>query len=257
MSPNEACMKSLLTILLAFAFQLAFAQQENTPLSSRDSVYISGKVIDESGKPMENVMVLVYPFYTEKFDVSWHEQDTFYTNNQGQFLAALNGRQFSNFLYFKANDYLPTSIYLPNKAHYVMADGPVKMLSRKLHYFDARKINKKDLSLTVEKALEKYKVNLNQTKLFSYPTDIGAMRGLRFETADSAVIVLATQNFYNNPATSKTELLDRKITGIGIAFANGDKVVLGNGLEIAERKIYNEYFQEKQDLEAKQQRTIK
>ncbi|MDI3321611.1 hypothetical protein [Pinibacter soli] len=248
-------MKTLLVTLLAIAFQFAFAQQPNksTPFPGRDSVYISGKVVDESGKPMENVMVLVYPFYTEKFDVTWYEQDTFYTNTEGKYVAALNSGQFSNHLYFKAKDCLPSSIYLPNKSYWQIADEPVKLLSRKQHYFDTRKIDKKDLSLTVEKALQKYKVSISQTKLFSYPTDIGNMRGLRFETADSSMIVLATENFYNNPATNKSDLLDRKITGIGIAFVNGDKVILGNGLEIAERKIYNEYFQEKKDLEAKQQ----
>jgi|GEM_PF-2544705 len=252
-------MKTVLVALLAITFQFAFAQQpnKNTPFSGRDSVYISGKVIDESGKPMENVMVLVYPFYTEKFDVNWYEQDTFYTNKDGKFIAALNGRQFDNHLYFKTHDCLPSSVYLPNKSSWVIVEEPVKMLSRKLHYFDTRKIDKKDLSLTVEKALQKYKVSLTQTRLFSFPTDIGNMRGLRFETADSSIILLATENFWNNPAMNKADLLDRKITGIGIAFANGDKVVLGNGLEIAERKVYNDYFQEKKDLEAKQQSAIK
>lgn len=247
-------MKTVLITLLTITYQFALAQppNKNAPFSGRDSVYISGKVIDESGKPMENVMVLVYPFYTEQFDVTWHEQDTFYTNKDGKFIAALNGRQFNNQLYFKTSDYLPSSIYLPNKSSWIIADEPVKMYSRKQHYLDTRKIDKKDLSITVEKALQKYKVNLSQTKLFTFPTDIGNMRGLRFETADSSVIVLATENYWNNPVTNKTDLLDRKITGIGIAFANGEKVILGNGLEIAERKVYNEYFQEKKDLEAKQ-----
>jgi hypothetical protein len=247
-------MKTVLITLPAFVFHFAFAQQpnKNTPFAGRDSVYISGKVIDESGQPLENIMVLVYPFYTEKYDVTWYEQDTFYTNKDGKFTAALNGRQFDNHLYFKANDYLPTSIYLPNKSSWIIADGPVKMLSRKTHYFDTRKIDKKDLSLTAEKALQKYKVDLSQCKLFTYPTDIGTQRGLRFETADSSIIILATVNYFNSPANNKTDLLDRKLTGIGIAFANGDKVVLGNGFEIAERKVYNEYFQEKKDLEARQ-----
>lgn len=252
-------MKTGLITLLAIACQFAFAQQptKNAPFLGRDSVYISGKVIDESGKPMENVMVLVYPFYTEKFDVTWYEQDTFYTNKDGKFIAALNGRQFDNRLYFKTNDCLPSSIYLPNKSSWLVVEEPVKMFNRKLHYFDTRKIDKKDLSLTVDKALQKYKVNLSQTKLFTFPSDIGNMRGLRFETADSAIIILATQNYWNNPVTNKTDLLDRKITGIGIAYANGEKVILGNGLEIAERKVYNEYFQEKKDLEAKEQSAIK
>lgn len=252
-------MKTVLFTLLAFISQFAFAQQssQTAPFSSRDSVYISGKVIDENGKPMDNVMVLVYPFYTEKFGVTWHEQDTFYTHNDGRFIAALNGGQFHNQLFFKTRDCLLSTVYLPNKMGWIFVDEPVKMFSRKTHFYDTRKIDKKDLAITVEEALKKYKVELSQTRLFSYPVNWANVKGLRFETADSSVILLATENVGNIPARTKNEILDRKITGIGIAFANGDKILVGNGLDLADGKIYNEHYLERKELEAKQKTAVK
>jgi hypothetical protein len=140
---------------------------------------------------------------------------------------------------------------------WIFLDGPVKMFSRKTHFYDARKIDKKDLSITVEEALKKYKVELSQTRLFSYPVNWANVKGLRFEMADSSVILLATENVGNIAARTKNEILDRKITGIGIAFANGDKILVGNGLDLADRQIYNEHYLEKKDLEAKQKNAVK
>ena len=193
-------------------------------------------------------MVLLHSFYSKKYDVTWVEKDTFYTDTNGKFSVALNGGQFIGSLYFKKDCLLPTWVFVSKAfSRRIILESPVELFYRSLHMFDATKIGKSDLNLTIEQAMKKYKIILKQTELFMLPNSESMVRGLRFETADSSMILLTVDNYIDS-TLDKVHILNKKVTGIGIAFLDGKKTLIGKGVEGFERKIRNEYFLEKRDL---------
>lgn len=242
-------MRTSLFIFFILFFKVSLGQKlsNQTPFYDKDSVYISGIVKDEFGNPIENVMVLLNPFYTEKFDVTWIEKDTFFTNKKGQFSISLNAGQFSRNLYFKKEGLFTSRLFLSKKSYRIIVDNPILLFNRSKHFFDTKKIGKADLGLTINQALKKYKINLKQTEFYKFPNYAYNVMGLRFETADSSIVLLKIEN-YLDTTLNKTNILNKPIIGIGVAFVNGLKIVVGKGLKENDRKVYNEYFFEKKSL---------
>lgn len=235
------------SIILAFFLPgIALAQHKYTdpPFYKKDSVFISGKVNDQYGTPLPNVLVLYTPFYIQKFDVVWKETDTTYTDENGRFVVASNGHQlFDQSLYFKKDSFQLSRHYIQNLSHNTVIDTPVVMYHRKQNWYDSKTISADDVGMTVGSAIKKFKINLNYTRIFTVPNAPNLIRGIRGEMPDSSMILLLIEEYISNEYSKKT-IFERKITGIGIAFPNGDKGKIGN-FPFDDRKIYNEYYREK------------
>lgn len=103
-------MCKIIFIVPYFICSIIWGQKHFSPYSY-DSVFISGKVVDELGVPIENAMVLFSPYYRKSYDITWYHQDTFYTNNNGRFLVECTKAQIeNNYLYFKKGNYLTTRL---------------------------------------------------------------------------------------------------------------------------------------------------
>jgi len=213
-----------------------------TPFYTRDSIYITGKVADELGKPVENALILFSPFYSKKFDVTWIEKDTFLTTKDGSFLVNCTRSQLSDGLYFKKSGYLPSRKYMNLDSNKINFDTSIILYNRHRNWFDAKTIEKSDIGISVSKALKKYKINFKESYIQQLKSSNVSRKALRAETSDSSMILLIV-NDYTDTFKIKSSILNKKITGIGIAFKNGQKVFFGNS-NLYERKVYNEYFLE-------------
>lgn len=128
----------------------------------------------------------------------------------------------------------------------MIIDTAIVLLNRKNHWFDSKRVSALDLGLTIKQALIKFKINYQQAYLFTLPNSSTTIKGLSAETCDSSQILLIVNDFTAS-ASEKKSLLNERIVGIGIAFTNGKKRLFGNALQF-ERKIQNEYYNERLDL---------
>jgi hypothetical protein len=234
----------ILFFLLSFV-SLAQRYPSRTPYSDRDSVFIIGKVVDQHRKPLANALVLLSPFHQQKFDVTWMEQDTAYTNELGDFYFPTNGHQLSGqTLYFKKDSFQLSRHFVKAISKQIIIDTPVVLFNRRQNWFDSKSISAADVGITVGEAVSRFKINLGYSYLFKLPNS--PVTGLRGETPDSSMILLVVDE-YNDSDISKQNVLGKKVVGIGVAFPDGKTKTFGKFL-FSDRKLYNEYYMEKMEL---------
>jgi hypothetical protein len=182
--------------------------------------------------------------------VTWIEKDTFFTENNGEFVVNCTRSQLSNHLFFKKSGFSPSRHFLLSRdSNRILIDTPIVLYDRKRNWFDARKNNEGDLGLEVKEAVSKFKINFSQTYLFKLPNSDKIVKGLFAEISDSSMILLIVKEYIDNPI-KKSNILNKKITGIGVAFKNGEKNIYGNAA-FHKIKMLNYYFIETKELEEK------
>ena len=242
-------MKSLLTVFSIFIYNILLAQAPSivTPHYARDSVTIKGRVIDDSGNPVNDAFVLFYPFHLKKYDVTWYEKDTILSDTQGYFEVRCTKQQFfNNHLYINKPGYFTAIHFFQEIPSYIVIDTPIILHVRKTRRFDTKKVNQNILGMTVGQSLDLFKLDISQSRLMEIRnSDSVHAKALRIEAADSSMILLIV-NYYSDPLNDKLNILTKRIIGVGLAFSNGEKRFLGNAIQYR-RKVYNEYVESNED----------
>jgi hypothetical protein len=242
-------MKYSLSVLALFFCESLISQQLSrvTPFYNRDSVTVSAKIIDDMGNPVENAYVLFSPFYMKKFDVTWYEKDTTLSDKNGDFTVKCTRSQFfDNTLYFEKSGYFTTRHFLPEDSGRIAIDTTIVLHDRQKHWFDTREINTESLGMTVAQELHTLNRDISQTYLAeARNSDSVHAKTLRVEAADSSMVLFIVED-YKDPLKNRLNILSKQITGIGIAFTNGEKRFFGTA-KLYKRKVYNEYCQSKRD----------
>jgi hypothetical protein len=233
-------MKSLLTLLLLLVCFTLPAQQVTILHASpvQDSVTISGRVIDESGKPVKDAWVVFYPFHLEKHDVTWYEKDTTLTDAEGCFeVKCTRGQFISNRLYINQQGYFTAEHYFGEINACMRIDTAIVLHDRKSRWFDAGKIGPEILGMTMEQALKLIQPDVWNARQWSFSNPNGSYtKALRAEVADSTIILLIPDSNSGNAG----DMLSQRIDGVGLAFPGGEKRFIGNAA-LYSMKVYNEY----------------
>ncbi|RAJ81859.1 hypothetical protein CLV59_10484 [Chitinophaga dinghuensis] len=213
------------------------------------SLYFSGRVIDEKSQPVDSAMILVFPFKYDSLQVS--KKDTFYSNNNGEFMVCGRKQQIRYNVYCTKDGYF-TELYNANvrtNDYYqpivkVNMDSAFILRRRSDHYITGRQVNDSLLGLPLREVLPRLGLHLMQFswKNRSYAVSPGMMN-LRAEIADSTQILLVVWP-QTDFTPDKEACLPYKVTGIGIAFTDGRKKFYGLAGEHPET-VYNEYYEDR------------
>jgi len=200
------CMNTLLTITFILFFFFSFGQRPTN---------ISGTIVDENGKPIANAVL--------------HYSDTAYTDKQGRFKVAYpNPQQYWYYFHIERKDFLPKSIFVALSSKNIVINKPIVLRSRMGFWYDPKKIDSTHIGMTVKEAIKKYKLDIDMCLLWDEPP--GAYHNFTTELADSSYACFTFQGIFTIEKRLKMkDILDRKITGIGISFTNGTEKIFGNG----------------------------
>ncbi|TAL44225.1 MAG: carboxypeptidase regulatory-like domain-containing protein [Chitinophagaceae bacterium] len=216
-------MKTLLLISFTSLFVVSFGQ---TPTK------ITGVVVDENRKPITNVTVQ----YGNTIS------DTAYTNKKGRFSVVYPSPQEDwYYFYFERKDFLPKSFFVDLSDKDITLSSPVTLRSRKGFWYDTKQIDSTHLGITVGEAIKKYKLDIEMCSLWDEPP--GAYHHFTTELADSSEICFLFQGIFTKEKRLRmNDILDRRITGIGISYTDGTEKIVGKGFThqnpyFVERKI--------------------
>ena len=236
-------MRNLLIVLTLFICDQLTAQHLSkvTPFSNQDSMTIKGRIIDDSGSPVEHAYVLFSPFRIKKYDATWYEKDSTVSDKDGSFMVKCTRSQIlHNSLYFEKTGYFAATHFFHKDSGFILIDTAIVLHDRQKHWFATRKLNQKALGMTVAQVLNLLKLNIGQSFLIDLRnSDDENAKAIRIEAADSSMILLIVETYFDT-SKSKLKILPKKIIGIGIAFTNGEKRFFGNAI-LYKRKVYNEY----------------
>jgi hypothetical protein len=206
-------MKTLLHLLSLFLFVSSFGQ---------GSTRITGTVVDENRKPVMHAAV-------------HYNHDTTYTDEKGQFSVLYPSHEYFYF-HFVRKDYLPKSFFARQVHSDTILQIPIVIRSRKNFWYDAHTIDSTHLGITVKEAIVKYKLDAEQCIVWDEPP--GKYHTFTAELGDSSYLSFTFQGIFSKEKRIGMEdILDRKITGIGIAFTDGTEKEIGVG-----RAWDNPYF---------------
>lgn len=211
--------------------------------SAQDSVHIKGRVIDENGRPIANVYVLFSMFYKKWYDWIGPRKDTFLTDAKGNFTVDCKSSQLWRGIYYKKEGFMPAASFIKEKTANIILDSPVVLKSRKSYLYDSREINESHLGMTVQQAIDKYKVDLHGAYFKTYPW----VRAFITELADSSYVLLVVPPYYDSTRLGKSSILNKKIIGIGVADIYGNKKFIGKGFS-TEKEVRNEYLDEQKRI---------
>jgi hypothetical protein len=213
-------MKYLLQILISLLSSITFGQSHTI---------ISGKVVDEKGRPVDSVMV-------------HFSGDTGYTDKKGCFRVAYPGSEkYKYFFYLEKEGFLPKRFSLPLDTVPVLINTPVIIRSRKAYWYDSKQIDSTHLGITISEAIRKYKIDTSQCYVVDEPP--GMHRGFRTELADSAYLFFLIKGFYSQTRLKMIHLLGSTIIGIGVADTKGNEKYFGRGF-LWNGGVYNPYYVE-------------
>lgn len=182
------------------------------------TVTIIGKVTDQNGKFLQGVT-------TRILFGSGHDKTTS-TESTGSFIFKKVKKDNSYIISCKKANYLSkTKIYSQNTT--ISKDTVfilIQLRQRNAAVINTSQISNKDLGLTIEKAIQKFKIDTTECLLQSEPP--GISRGIQAELGDSTIIYLQISrkaNFDNH----FSNILKEKVTGIGLAFTDCSKKQFG------------------------------
>ena len=200
-------MKLLLTISLTALFAVSHGQGLTN---------ITGKVVDENGKAVSRASVR-------------YGDDTAYTDLKGQFnINYPNPHQNWYYLYFERKDFLPKAVFIDLSAKDLVLNTPIVLRSREGFWYDPKQIDSTHIGMTVKEAIATYKLDIDMCELWDEPP--GAYHHFTTELSDSSEICIVFPGIFNmKKRLTMTDILDRRITGIGIAFTDGTEKIVGNG----------------------------
>ena len=232
-------MRSVILIALLFFLTVVHGQAPTI---------ISGKIIDERGKPIDSAML-----YYGKDNLN---DDTAYSDLNGEFkISYPTPVKYKYYFYIEREGFLPKSISIDTSNVVIKIDTAVVLRSRKGFWYDSRQIDSTHLGMTFRQAVLKYKLDLNSCSLIQEP--IRVIRGIRTELGDSSWIFLMTKAFYDSSIYKIENLLDSTIIGIGVADTKGNQRYYGRGFYWS-AGIYNpydveRYWKEQDEIKKKKQ----
>jgi hypothetical protein len=216
-------MKTLLTMNFILLFVALFGQRPTN---------ITGTVIDENGKPVINGMIR-YGHWIE---------DTAYTDKQGHFHVNYpNSQEHRYYFYFDTEGFLPKSFFGDLSNDDIKLKTPISLRSRKGFWYDPKQIDSTHLGITVKEAIKKYKLDIDMCLLLGDPP--GKYCYFQTELSDSSYAYFIFQGiFTREKMANMNDVLERKITGIGISFIDSTEKSWGNGFTsenpyLVERRI--------------------
>lgn len=204
------CMKTLYIIsTLILLTSLSYGQK---------AVTIFGKVTEQNGKHLQGVTIRIL--------LGGGYDKTTSTENSGSFTFVKIKKDNSYVISCAKSGYLSkTEIYRQNitKSKDTVFIS-IQLRQRNVAIINTSQISDKDLGLTIEKAIKKFKIDTTECMLQNEPP--GISRGIEAELGDSTIIYLQIPrkaNFNNH----FSNILNEKITGIGLAFPDCSKKQFG------------------------------
>lgn len=208
-----------------------------------DSVFVSGRVLDESGNPVKDVWVLFYPFYLEKYDITWYEKDTVVTDENGCFEVKCRESQFvTNSLYFNKPGFFTSEHCFAELKSFMTIDTAVLVRDRTSRWYNTQKAGPELLGMTVKQTLAVLKPDIWRAKAWWFSDNLNKnyTRAFQTEAADSTMVLLIVAQCPDLKGMKPGNLDDQLVEGIGLTFPDGEKKFLGNAISYS-RKMRNEY----------------
>ena len=206
-------------------------------LFGQNSTNISGTVVDENGNKLENAVI-------------YFNGDTSHTNFQGYFKVAYpNPQRFFYSLHFEKPGFFPKTVFFDTTSNDIILENSIAIRSRKGFWYDKNKINKSHLGITVHEAISRYKLDIDECIVIDERP--GFWEGFKSELADSSIIFFSIKGFFGTDRLRMKDILNYKITGIGIADMTGKEISFGAAS--APRNLYfQEQFIRNEKLKGKQ-----
>lgn len=214
-------MKTLIVICFILFSSSSFGQRPTN---------ITGKLIDENGKPVHKATIS----YGDS------DYDTIYTNKLGIFKLSVPYPARFWHLYIDRKGFLPKYYTLDIQTNDTILKESLVLRSRKGFYYDLKLIDSTHLGITVNEAIERYKLDSNMCIVWDEPP--GKYFWFTTEMSDSSYACFVFQGLFTRGKRVKiNDILDRKIIGIGFSFTDGTEKIIGNGFTRD-----NPYFVERQ-----------
>lgn len=210
-----ASLMKTLYIISSLLLSILFSYGQKT-------VTIIGKVTDQNGKLLQDVKTRIL--------LGGGYDKTTSTGNTGSFIFTKIKKDYSYIISCEKPDYLgKTETYSQNtKKSKDTVFIVIQLRQRSTAIVNTSQISDKDLGLTIEKAIKKFKIDTTECILQNEPP--GISRGIQAELGDSTIIYLQIPrkaNFDNH----FSNILKEKVTGIGLAFPNCSKKQFGTNFD--------------------------
>lgn len=196
-------MNPLLSIFLLLTFAVSSSAQDN--------VLIFGKVVDQNGQPLSDVKV--------RLSLTGGVDYNTVTDNNGLFTLKKIPRDDSYIIGGKKDKYLSkTEIYSYDQSKSKdTAHICFSLRERAVATINTSKIGKADLGITVQEAINKFKIDTTEAILQNEPP--GVARGIQAELGDSTILYLQI-NRKESFRFDFQHILNEKVVGIGLVFTN-------------------------------------
>jgi hypothetical protein len=197
----------------------------------QDNVTIAGKVVDQNGQPLKEVKIRLL------LTAEANHYTT--TNKAGVFLLKNIKRNDSYIVGGEKDTYLSkTEIYYHDKKKSKdTAYLTFSLRQRSTAIIEISDIGEKDLGITIEEAIKKFKIDTTEALIQKEPP--GIARGIESELGDSTIIFLQINRKPSFSQRGYKHILNEKVIGIGLAFTNCKTKRWGTGFVWS--GLYNPY----------------